>query len=154
MNHDPLADFRRIVSARARQFPAQWEASKKLMDSTTFPSTIARLGEAVQSKDLQASVKETLLRLLERPAPRRVQDLNGDDLKSVTGLPPAKALRALTVFFELVPAAAMKWPVTHLPSEAVEAVVRDLDNPFDLLRRTDVASVVEIGAGDLSFAEE
>jgi len=32
--------------------------------------------------------------------------------------------------------------------------VRNLENPFDLLRRIDVASVLEIGAGDLSFAEE
>jgi hypothetical protein len=44
--------------------------------------------------------------------------------------------------------------VTHLSSEEVEAAVRRLKNPFDLLRRTDAASVLEIGAGDLSFAEE
>jgi hypothetical protein len=154
MSLDPLADFRRVVSIRARQSPGQWEASKKLMEGAIFPSTFARLSEAIQNKDLPASVKETLLRLFERPVPKRVQDLDGEGLKSVTGLPPAKALRALAVFFELVPAAAVKWPVTHLSSEEVEEAVRQLDNPFDLLHRTDVASVLEIGAGDLSFAEE
>jgi hypothetical protein len=154
MTPDPLADFRRVVSICARRFPGQWEASKKLLESPTLPSTIARLCEAIQNKDLPASVKETLLRLFERHAPRRVQDLDGKGLKSITGLPPAKALRALTVFFELVPAAVSKWPVAHLSSEEVEAAVRNLDNPFDLLRRTDVASLLEIGAGDLSFAEE
>ncbi|HEX6728146.1 MAG TPA: hypothetical protein VF078_12395 [Nitrospira sp.] len=154
MSSDPLAELRRVVSCRARQFPGQWEASKKLIEGTTFPSTIARLYEAVQSKDLPASVKETLLRLFERPVPRRVQDLDGKCLKSITGLPPAKALRALAVFFELVPVAASKWPVAHLSSEEVEEAVRNLENPFDLLRRIDVASVLEIGAGDLSFAEE
>lgn len=154
MSSNPLAEFRRVVSVRARQFPRQWEASKKLIDGHNFPSIIARLCEAVQSKDLPASVKGTLLRLFERPGLRSIQDLDGEGLKSVTGLPPAKALRALAVFFELVPAAAAKWPVTHLSSEEVEKTVRNLDNPFDLLRRTDVASVVDIGAGDLSFAEE
>ena len=82
------------------------------------------------------------------------QDLDGEGLKSVTGLPPAKALRALVVFFELVPTAAAKWPVTHLSSEEVVNAVRNLNNPFDLLRHTDVASVLDIGAGDLSFAQE
>jgi hypothetical protein len=155
MRSDPLAEFRRVVSFRARQFPRQWEASRKLLEGTTFPSTIVRLYGAVQSKDLPASVKETLLRLFERYAARRVQDLDGEGLKSVTGLPPAKALRALAVFFELMPpTAAAKWPVTHLSSEEVEEAVRDLENPFDLLRRIDVASVLDIGAGDLSFAEE
>jgi hypothetical protein len=154
MNPDPLAEFRRVVSCRARQFPGQWEASKKLIEGTIFPSTIARLYEGVQSKDLPDAVKETLLRLFERPVPRRLQDLDGKCLKSITGLPPAKALRALAVFFELVPVAASKWPVAHLSSEEVEEAVRNLENPFDLLRRLDVASVLEIGAGDLSFAEE
>ena len=154
MSLDPLADFRRVVSVRARQFPGQWEASKKLMEGAIFPSTVTRLSEAIQSKDLPASVKEALLRLFERPVPKRVQDIDGECLKSITGLPPAKALRALAVFFELVPPATVRWPVPHLSSEEVEEAVRRQDNPFDLLRRTDAASVLEIGAGDLSFAEE
>jgi len=154
MSPDPLAEFRCVVSFRARQFPEQWEASRKLLEGTTFPSTIARLCDVVRSKDLPASVKDSLLRLFERDAARRIQDLDGAGLKSVTGLPPAKALRALGVFFELVPAAAAKWPVTHLSSEKVEEAARNLENPFDLLRRSDVASVLDIGAGDLSFAEE
>ncbi len=154
MNPDPLAEFRRVVSARARQFPRQWEASKKLLEETTFPSTIARLCDAVRSKDLPVSVKESLLRLIERNEPRRVQDLDGEAIKSVTGLPPAKGLRALSVFFDLVPAPGSKWPMTRMSSEESQEAVRDLDNPYDLLRRTDVASVLDIGAGDLSFAEE
>jgi hypothetical protein len=154
MSHDPLAEFRRLVSVRARQVPGQWETSKKLIEGLAFPSTITRLREAIRSKDLPASVRDTLLSLFEHPMPRRAQDLDGEGLKSVTGLPPAKALRALAVFFELVPAPRAKWPMTHLSSEEIEKIVRSLNNPFDLLRCTDVASVVDIGAGDLSFAEE
>jgi hypothetical protein len=154
MSPDPLTEFRRVVSVRARQFPRQWEASKKLLEETAFPSTITRLRDAVQSKDLPASVKDRLLRLFEEDEPRRIQDLDGERLKFATGLPPAKALRALAVFFELVPTAATTWPVTHLSSEEVEEAVRQVKNPFDLLQRADVASLLEIGAGDLSFAEE
>jgi hypothetical protein len=154
MNSDPLAEFRRTVSRRARQVSGQWEASRKLIEGSTFPSTIARLCDAVRSQDLPLSVKEALLRLFEHGALRRVQDLDGERLKSITGFPTAKALRALVVFFELVPAAPERWPVTHQSSEEVEDAVRKLDNPFDLLRHADVASVLEIGAGDLSFAEE
>jgi len=154
MSLDPLAEFRRVVSGHARRFPGRWEASKKLIERSTFPSTIARLREAIHGKDLPAAVKETLLRLFERHAPQRVQDLDGKSLKSVTGLPPAKALRALAVLFELASTAASKWPISRLSSEEVEEAVRSLDNPFDLLRRADVASVLDVGAGDLSFAEE
>jgi hypothetical protein len=154
MSADPLAEFRRAVSISARRVPEQWEASRKLVESTALPSTLARLRDAVQDKDLPASVKETVMGLFQGHAPRRVQDLDGEGLKFVTGLPPAKAVRALAVFLGLVPTAAGKWPMTSLSSEAIEAIVRDLPNPFDLLHRTDVASVLEIGAGDLSFAEE
>ncbi len=154
MNSDPLSEFRYCVSRRARQIPAQWEASRKLLEGPAFSSTIARLHEAVQNQDLPLAVKAALLHLFERDAPQCVQDLDGAGLKSMTGFPAAKALRALVVFFELVPGAVGKWPVTDLSSEAIEDALRTLRNPFDVLRHTDRPSVLEIGAGDLSFAEE
>ena len=154
MNSDPLSEFRHHVSRRARQIPAQWEASRKLLEGPAFSSTIARLHEAVQNQDLPLAVKAALLHLFEREAPERVQDLDGAELKSITGFPAAKALRALAVLFELVPGAVGKWPVTQLSSETIEDIVRTLHNPFDFLRHTEQPSVLEIGAGDLSFAEE
>lgn len=154
MTPDPLAEFRRLVSHRAHRFPKQWEASKKLIDQTSFSSTVARLHRVVQDKDLPAVVKESLLRLFEREPLRCVQDLDGACLASLTGLPPAKALRALSVFFDVVPSPGSKWPTTSLTSEELERLVRQSDNPFDLLRHADVASLLDIGAGDLSFAEE
>ncbi len=154
MNPDPLAEFRRLVSHRARHFPKQWEASKKLLEGATLPSTLVRLHHLLLHKDLPASVKEPLLRLFGREAPRRVQDLDGECLKSLTGLPPAKALRALSVFFDLVPTPGSRWPMTRLTSEDIERLVRNMENPFDLLRCADVASLLDIGAGDLSLAEE
>ncbi len=155
MISDPLAEFRRLVSHRARRFPKQWEATRRLIEAATLASTIARLHHAVMLEtNLQSSVKELLLRLFEREAPRRVQDLDGEGLALLTGLPPAKALRALCVFFNLVPASRSKWPTTRMTSQELEREVRHTDNPFDLLRHTDVPSLLDIGAGDLSFAEE
>lgn len=155
MTSDPLAEFRRLVSQRARRFPRQWEASRKLIEGHALLSTLARLRHTVVlDKDLPTSVKEPLLRLFEREAPRRVQDLDGKGLTSLTGLPPAKGLRALCIFFELVPVPGSKWPMTSMTSEDIERLIRATGNPFDLLRHTDVASLLDIGAGDLSFAEE
>ena len=155
MTPDPLAEFRRLVSHRARRFPKQWDASRRLIEGVTLLSTIARLRHTiVLDNDLPTAVKEPLLRLFEREAPRRVQDLDGKCLASLTGLPPTKALRALCVFFELVPAPSCTWSTTRLSGQEIERLVRNTDNPFDLLRHTDVASLLDIGAGDLSFVEE
>ncbi|MGH7184651.1 MAG: hypothetical protein ACREJN_22110, partial [Nitrospiraceae bacterium] len=48
----------------------------------------------------------------------------------------------------------MQWPMTSLGSEEIEAFVRSQSNPFDLLHKADVASLLDLGAGDLSFATE
>lgn len=154
MQFDALAEFRHAVSRRARQIPAQWEASKRLVDGPTLPSTIVRLIDAIQQGDLPIAVKHALLRLFDQPRPLRLQDCNGDAFRSLTGLPPAKGIRALCVWFALVPAPGSKWPITRMSSEAIERELRQRVNPFDLLRYADVASVLDIGAGDLSFAEE
>ncbi|MFO0699679.1 MAG: hypothetical protein U0236_10640 [Nitrospira sp.] len=154
MPSDTLTEFRHDVSRRARRVPAQWEASKRLVEGSTLPSTMAQLSDAIQRRDLPEVVRQVLLSLFDQPLSPRLQDLNSDALKSLTGLSPAKAVRALCVWFQLVPTPASKWPTTRLSSEAVEGELRKLTNPFDFLAHADVASVLDIGAGDLSFAEE
>lgn len=155
MTPDPLAEFRRLVSHRARRFPKQWDASRRLIEEASLLSTIVRLRHTIAlQNDLPPVVMERLHRLVEREAPRRVQDFDGECLASLTGLRPAKALRALCVFFELIPAPGRTWPTTRLTSQELERLVRSTENPFDLLHHADVASLLDIGAGDLSFAEE
>lgn len=154
MTSDPLAEFRRLVGRRAHQVPRQWERSKQLIEKTAFPSAVERLVRTIKERDLPAPVRELLQRLFEHQPPQRVQDLNGADLKTVTGLPPAKALRALSIFFDLVPMPDSQWPRTQMSSSEIERRVRQLTNPFELLSSADVASVLDIGSGDLSFAEE
>lgn len=151
---DPFEAFRRHLSQQAHLVPKQWESSRALLDKSQFPSTVERLVCAIKEQSLPDAVKALLLQLFEETRPQRVQDLDGGPLKRVTGLPPAKAMRALTIAFGLVPAPTSKWPLTSLSSEEIERLVRGLANPFDLLMKADVASVLDIGAGDLSFAEE
>lgn len=151
---DPFESFRRHISRQAHRVPKQWDASRGLLEKNAFTSTVDRLISAIKEQPLPDSVKAILLQLFEEKRPQRVQDLDGEYLKRVTGLPPAKAMRALTIAFGLVPAPTSKWPMSSLSSEAIEGLVRGLTNPFDLLMHADVASVLDIGTGDLSFAEE
>jgi hypothetical protein len=151
---DPFEAFRRHVSQQAHRVPQQWDASRALLEKGQFPATIDRLISAIKEQPLSGSVKALLLQLFEEKRPQRAQDLDGEHLKRATGLPPAKAMRALTITFGLVPAPTSKWPLTRLSGEEMERLVRGLANPFDLLMHADAASVLDIGAGDLSFAEE
>ena len=151
---DPLAGFRRLVNRRARQFPAQWVDSKQFVEKSEFSSTVARLLRLSQEKELPATVKDSLRAVFEQKQAQRVQDLDAESLMALTGFPPAKALRALCVFFELIAHPGSQWPVPMMSSEEIEQCVRQTANPFDLLLHADVASVLDLGAGDLSFAGE
>jgi len=147
-------EFRRLIHERAKQDHGQWEASRRMIEEGVFSATVARLLRLAQEQDLPIDVKDMLCRLFEKPEARRVQDLDGDVLKAVTGLPPAKALRALCVFFGLTHHRGACLPVPHVASETIEQHLRSTANPFDLLLRVDVPSVLDVGAGDLSFAVE
>lgn len=149
-----LDEFRQRISRRARQFPAQWEVSKRLIEKEELPGIIARLLPQIQEDNLPPAIKEALLRLLQPQQVKRIQDLDGELLRTLTGFPPAKALRALCIFFGLIARPGSQWPVPSMSSEVIEGLVRRSANPFDLLLAADVASVLDLGAGDLSFAEE
>ncbi len=78
----------------------------------------------------------------------------GDPLKQLTGLPHTKAVRALCVLFGLAAGLREPVPVSQLRPAEIEQFLRTHPNPFDLLLHADVASTLDLGAGDLSFAEE
>ena len=156
MNFEPhsLDEFRRLINRRAKQFPIQWEASRRLIEEHEFPETAVRLLHRAQEKNLPKAIMEPLRHVFERQEAQRVQDLDGELLRTLTGFPPAKAVRALCVFFELIARPGSQWPVSVMASEEIERLIRRSANPFDLLRYAEVASVLDLGAGDLSFATE
>jgi hypothetical protein len=149
-----LADFRSQVTQLLQERDKEWEASRKLVEAKQLTATLKRLIEEAHRVDLPVIIRDAITLALGNSEAGRIQDLPGPRLKELTGLPPTKAVRALCVWFGVIEGLAAQWPVTSLRSEEVEAFARSHSNPFDLLLETDVASLLDLGAGDLSFATE
>ena len=150
-----LAAFRRQVSGLRQAQEEGWEASRRLVEPRELQTTLQSLREAVSASAWSSPLKEAVLRALGGAQVTRAQELPGEPLKQLTGLPPTKAVRALCLLLKLVPQeSSSPWPATFLPPEEVEALVRRQANPFDLLLTSSSPSVLELGAGDLSFADE
>jgi hypothetical protein len=153
-SHDLLAEFRSHLSRRVQERDTEWEASRRLIETSQVASTLQRLRERARSSELPGAVQDALLSALNQGHAQRIQDLSGPQLKAVTGLPPSKAIRALCVYFDIVEHPASHWEVPSLDSATVSTFVDNCTTPFDLLLSSNVASVLELGAGDLSFAAE
>lgn len=149
-----LADFRSQVTKLLQERDSEWEASRRLVEASQLAPTLKRLIEEARRIDLPQPVRESIIAALKQGEANRIQDLPGPRLKELTGLPPTKAIRALCVWFDVIENPASRWPVSSLSSQAIDTFVRAHQNPFDLLLSSDVASVLDLGAGDLSFAEE
>lgn len=149
-----LATFRRRVSSARSANESAWESSRRLIGSDVLPTTLDALTEAIRSSTISESLKPKLLDALSHYQDQKKSPTAGETLKELTGLPPSKALRALCVLFDIRSAALPKWPPPDLMSEAVETFLNSHQNPFDLLLQARPASILELGAGDLSFAEE
>lgn len=149
-----LADFRSQVTQLLQERDKEWEATRKLVEAGRLTATLQRLIEEAQRADLPLAIREAITLALGHAAAVKIQDLSGPRLKELTGLPPTKAVRALCVWLGLVEAPASQWPVTSLRSDEAEAFVQSHVNPFDLLLEADVASLLDLGAGDLSFDTE
>ncbi|MBD0316245.1 MAG: hypothetical protein ICV75_06105, partial [Nitrospiraceae bacterium] len=150
---DSFEAFRLLISRRARRFPGQWEDSRRLIEKGAFQETMERLHRAVDRTDLPTPIKQSLLETL-RPGVDRVQSLEKTALKALTGLPPTKAFRALCIYFDMLGDPGSRWPVPAITASEIEQALKVMENPFDLLLHSDVASVLDLGAGDLSFAGE
>ena len=149
-----LADFRSQVTQLLQERDKEWEASRKLVEARQLTATLNRLIEEARRVDLPVIIRDAVTLALGNSEAARIQDLPGPRLKELTGLPPTKAVRALCVWFGVIESPTFHWPVTSLRSEEIEAFAHSHFNPFDLLLDADVASLLDLGAGDLSFATE
>ncbi len=152
--HDTIAEFRRVVNRLAQESGSRWEASKRVHESSAFPRVLEQLVHASQEATLPPAVKDLLDRSLNRGQAIGIQNLDGPGLKALTGFPPSKAFRALCIYFGLIQAPASRWPVPDVADKAIDLLITQSSNPFDLLLQSPVASVLDLGAGDLSFAGE
>ena len=151
---DIIAEFRRAVNRAVGESEQKWEDSRRLLESAIFPSILGQLVQQSQAASLALQVKVALANVLGQGQARRVQDLDGAALKTLTGYPPSKAFRSLCLYFGLVQGRASKWPTADLPGEEVARALQSMTNPFDLLLATPASTVLDLGAGDLSFAGE
>lgn len=149
-----LADFRSQVTQLLQERDKEWEASRKLVEASRLTATLKRLIEEAHRADLSVTIRDAITLALGNAEVSRIQDLPGPRLKELTGLPPTKAVRALCVWLGVIEGPASQWPVSSLRSEEIEAFAHSHFNPFDLLLEADVASLLDLGAGDLSFATE
>jgi hypothetical protein len=116
--------------------------------------TLRRLLEELDRVELPVPVRESLSAALLGGRADRIQDLPAPRLKELTGLPPTKALRALCVWFDLVEDPRPASTIVPLGSVAEEILARPDGNAFDVLQESDSPSLLDLGAGDLSFADE
>jgi hypothetical protein len=149
-----LADFRSQVTKLLQERDVQWEASRHLVEANRLGATLKRLLEEARRVEIPIPVRDAIEVALKQGEANKLQDLPGPRLKELTGLPPTKAVRALCVWFDLVESPASRWPLSSLPSDTVTTFIQNHVNPFDLLLESDVASLLDLGSGDLSFATE
>lgn len=149
-----LAEFRSQVTQLLQERDKEWEGSRKLVEAKQIAATLKRLIEEAHRVDLPVTIREAITLALGHSEATRIQSLPGPRLKELTGLPPTKAVRALCVWFGILENPNAQWPVSSLKSEAIEAFIQSHANPFDLLLEADVASLLDLGAGDLSFSTE
>jgi hypothetical protein len=149
-----LADFRSQVTKLLQERDLEWESSRKLVGAGQLPETLQRLVEEVRRVDLPPSIREAILTALNFGHVERIQDLPGPRLKELTGLPPTKAVRALCVWFDLAGGSEFPAVSSSLPTGVLESALQDATSPFDVLLAAEAPSLLDLGAGDLSFAGE
>jgi hypothetical protein len=156
MTIDPqrCAQFKADVHHAKTSNREAWESSSKLVGHSSIAQTLNRLRQAIQASDQPAALKDLLMQSLAGGSSGGVHQVQGKSLKQLTGLPTTKAVRALCIVFGLVDSAMHATPCTSWSPSEIESFVRAHRNPYDLLLDVDVASLLDLGAGDLSFARE
>ena len=153
LNQQVIADFRRRLREAVENNREVWAASRRLVAPSVAAETLQRLHEAVAGSSLDRGIREELLRVLAPASRDGLQAISQEGLRELTGLNPTKAVRNLCLLLGVGASAVAAGPVSSMTQEKVEAAVRGKDNPFDVLLEADVASVVDCGAGDLTFEE-
>lgn len=149
-----LAEFKAQLTRSRLERPEAWDSSSRLVGQAHLRATLPKLVSAIQASSFPPSMREALLAGLQGGAVERVQDLSADRLKHLTGLPATKAVRALCVLFAVTDPEAATMPEDAIAPVEIESFLRTHRNPFDLLLQAETPSLLDLGAGDLTFADE
>ena len=148
------AQFKAEVHQAKASNRQAWESSTKLVGHASIAETLNRLRQAIQASDQPGDLKECLMQSLPVESSGGIPRGQGASLKQLTGLPTTKAVRALCMLFGLVGSSMNATPCSSWSPSEIESFVRAHRVPYDLLLDVDVPSLLDLGAGDLSFAIE
>ncbi|TAJ07590.1 MAG: hypothetical protein EPO61_12715 [Nitrospirae bacterium] len=149
-----LTEFKAQLTRSRIERPEAWASSSRLVGQAHLCATLPRLVSAIQASSAPPPLRQALLAALQGGSVERVQDLSADRLTHLTGLPATKAVRSLCVLFKIADSPSAAMPVTSMTEQEIEAFVRANRNPYDLLLQAEAASLLDLGAGDLTFADE
>src|SRR3989441_6196157 len=149
-----IADFRRRLREAVENNREAWAASRRLVAPSAAAETLQRVQAAVSGSSLDPEIRQALLQVLGPAHHDGLQAIPQEGLRELTGLNPTKAVRNLCLLLGVGAGAVEAGPISSMAQDQVEAAVRSHDNPFDVLLEADMASVVDCGAGDLTFAEK
>ena len=153
-NVEGIDAFRKQVKQARETHRIRWEESRKLIRRPQLGHTLAELATKVQQSSLHETMKALVLKSLPQATVERIADHPSEQLKELTGLPVTKAVRALCLTFGVGGPNAHDDLTPRTPSSQIEEIVRNQANPYDVLLSVDSPSVLDLGAGDLTFEQE
>jgi len=151
--HEMISQFRAEIKQAKEEHSHGWELTRKLVQPNAISSTLLHLTNQIQQSNCPPSIQERLLAAL---APSKnsssTKHVNANVLKELTGFPTTKGIRALCLFFDVVKMATPE--DATVDSLEIEDFVKNHTNPYDWLLQVQHPSLLDLGAGDLSFEEE
>ena len=148
-----IQELRSRVKESRESYPHHWEASRKLMNQESLSTTLPALIQSIQQASLVPSLQKGLVEVVQQFGQQTKTQQVHQTLKELTGFPPSKAVRALIVWGILAghePQAGRD----DLSVEELERCMREGRNPYDILLHSQSPSLLDIGAGDLTFEQE
>ncbi len=149
-----ISAFRAQVKEIRESFPHHWEASRKLMAPESLAATLPSLIDSIQQASIGQPLQRRLIDVLEQFGKQAKTKQVRDALKDLTGLPPSKAVRALIVWGLMANQERSDEVGDSLSGAQLERYVREGHNPYDVLLHARAPSLLDIGAGDLTFEQE
>ena len=152
-----LSDFRHQIQKAREEFPQLWESSRKYIAPEQYQEILPWLIEGIRYHAGESSWVQPVIEALlafRKPQSSGQQCLHQQILKNLSGLPSSKAIRALIVWRFSQQARHNKSKTGELSPARLVELLQQSSNPYDLLFHVLTPSLLDIGAGDLTFEQE
>ncbi len=146
--------FRTQIKAMRESSPQHWEASRKLIAQESLAATLPVLLQTIQQAELIPSLQKRLIEVVQQFGQHKKTREIHQTLKELTGFPPSKAIRALIVWGVLAVDNKDGCAAEDCSIETLDKCLREGQNPYDTLLQVQAPSLLDVGAGDLTFEQE